>query len=407
MIPEELHFFHLVVDAIVFVQRFSTVITENPLHIYASALPFTLTDSILHKTYVPLYPDIPHVVVGLHSHWPLVASFFGGLNKSPIRTTTFSPDGSQIVIGSDNGTLRLLNIKSGTSFNFEGHNGVVSSSRFLSDGSTIVTCSHDGRVCIWDSTTTRTSTIREFSSKTPGESLLCMTISPDDRLLACGSHTGFIYVWDPTGKSIIGQTLIKHTNCITSLVFLDDAPQMLSCSRDGMVCVWDTQMWQCICQPMVRHLFGVKSTMLSPCGSRLAVLFADFSIKFEDVIVDNLKEAKKAKSGSVTIKEDYLGVRVVYSDYGLPQLYDRSSGRTSSADAMAEVVITFAVFGGRQLAARHDDRNICIYDLSASTFTYRIVTSGMGNEGPVALGGLGYSQLAFCSADGMMHIWKI
>ena len=64
----------------------------------------------------------------------------------------FSPDGSKIVSGSCDMTIRLWNTETGQPIGqpLTGHEATVTSVAFSPDGSRIVSGSYDGTVRIWD-----------------------------------------------------------------------------------------------------------------------------------------------------------------------------------------------------------------------------------------------------------------
>jgi WD40 repeat protein len=76
-----------------------------------------------------------------------------------IRSIAFSPDGSQLVSGSDNYTAQLWSVASGKRFKtLTGHSNVVDSVAFHPNGKQVASCSQDKIVCIW--------TVCEWSDRT-------------------------------------------------------------------------------------------------------------------------------------------------------------------------------------------------------------------------------------------------
>ncbi|MEM7130268.1 MAG: NB-ARC domain-containing protein [Chloroflexota bacterium] len=72
-------------------------------------------------------------------------------HSGPVRSVTFSPDGSQIASGSDDQTVRLWNAHTGQEMRqFQGHTAWVWRVVFNPDGTQLTSCSNDGTVKIWD-----------------------------------------------------------------------------------------------------------------------------------------------------------------------------------------------------------------------------------------------------------------
>lgn len=64
-----------------------------------------------------------------------------------------------------------------------------------------------------------------------------LAFSPDSSLLASGSESGAIRLWD-TGSGREIRTLSSHTNGINSLLFLDDGKVLASASNDHSIRLW-------------------------------------------------------------------------------------------------------------------------------------------------------------------------
>jgi len=415
-IPLETDLFDLASDAIHVVNEFSAVILNNPLHVYASALPFMPINTTLRKAYMPLYPDVPQVTMGLHSEWSSTISSFGGPSDrygvGATRSISFSTDGSRIAIGSDNIVWLWLH-RRGTHTELRHHTSMVTSVTFSNDGSMIASSSYDGSVCIWDATMSKTSLLCQLRPSEDAGLLLTVSFSPDSTQLVAGSNTGSLHIWNVANDSVPEQKLLQHMSWITSVVFLQDGPQMISCSGDGMVCVWNTHTWQFILQPLDRHLYGVNSITISPCGSRLGICFADESLRVESFDNPVLHQPSSLDSECMTIIfSPHTPKFLSYSTKGSPHIYN--SLTNSLISVIGEgigTVFTTAVFSpvfsfdNTWIAARCHGGTICLCDISTETVTLRSIATNMGNSGPVVFSEDG-SRIAFCSSNGKLHIWE-
>jgi WD40 repeat protein len=73
-----------------------------------------------------------------------------------VKSVAFSPDGSQIVSGSSDNTVRLWDAQTGKEIaELDGHTGPVWSVAFSPDGSQIVSGSSDDTVRLWDAHTSK------------------------------------------------------------------------------------------------------------------------------------------------------------------------------------------------------------------------------------------------------------
>jgi WD40 repeat protein len=75
-------------------------------------------------------------------------------HTSSVNSVAFSSDGTQIVSGSDDKSVRVWDASTGVELKeLKGHTNSVNSVAFLSDGMQIVSGSDDNSVRVWDAST--------------------------------------------------------------------------------------------------------------------------------------------------------------------------------------------------------------------------------------------------------------
>ena len=110
------------------------------------------------KTFVSIRTDSYGWDNLLHLWDATTGTFITSLeHSSRINTYAFSPDGSTIASGSDDNTVQLWDVATGThKATFRGHSGDVNSVQFSPDGNTLVSGSDDGSVLFWEFSSVRT-----------------------------------------------------------------------------------------------------------------------------------------------------------------------------------------------------------------------------------------------------------
>jgi WD40 repeat protein len=117
-----------------------------------------------------------------------------------VVAASFSPDGSRIISGSYDNTLKLWNAASGNCIlTLSGHSNWVNAAAFSPNGRHIISASNDNTLKLWD------------------------TVS---------------------GTCLL--TFIGHSNEVRSAVFSPSGSHIISASHDATIKIWDAQTGQCL-----------------------------------------------------------------------------------------------------------------------------------------------------------------
>jgi WD40 repeat protein len=185
-----------------------------------------------------------------------------------IVAVAFSPDGTLIVSGSEDKTLRLWDVKTGQTIGqpMQGHENGVTSVAFSPDGSRIVSGSYDQTLRLWDA---RTGQPIGPPIRGHEDSVTSVAFSPDGGRLASGGQDSVMRLWDAkTGRSI-GQPLKGHDGPVLSIAFSPDGTRLVSGSDDNTLRLWDVKTGLPIGQPLKGHEERVTSVAFSSNGRLL------------------------------------------------------------------------------------------------------------------------------------------
>ena len=158
-------------------------------------------------------------------------------NHRSVRSLAWSPDGTTLATGSDDGTIIVWDPTTGTQKTTlaTGSHRSVRSLAWSPDGTTLATSSHDGTIIVWDPTT-GTQKLRFPRDHT---SILSTSWSPDATTLATGSYDGTITLWDPTtGTQKTTLATGSHRN-VRPLAWSPDGTTLATSSHDGTITLWD------------------------------------------------------------------------------------------------------------------------------------------------------------------------
>jgi WD40 repeat protein len=189
-----------------------------------------------------------------------------------------SPGGGLLLTFGNDRHARLYSLLTGLLVKRLDHKGLVHCASFSPNGSSFLTCSHEGVVRVWSTVTDRL--IRVLRGPEPGSSITDAVFSPNGILVAAAVADGTARIWEartgfqmgimfghlnpttkiafnPSGRSIATgsrdtkartaatsgkpvQVLLGHTGAINSVEFSPDGRSVLTSSDDGTARLWDS-----------------------------------------------------------------------------------------------------------------------------------------------------------------------
>src|SRR5712671_6078159 len=273
-------------DAVKFVAGFATPIAQSVPHIYLSAIVFAPTESVTAETYHGKYTNTVSVQSGKVANWPVIQNVFHG-HSDCVISVAFSRDGSRIVSGSSDNTIRLWDAETGDPIGkpLEGHSSGVESVAFSPDGCHIVSGSWDKTIRLWDAETGDPigKPLEGHSSR-----VLSVAFSPDGCHIVYGSEDNTIRLWDAETGDPIGKPLEGHSRGVYSVAFSPDGCHIVSGSSDKTIRLWDAETGDPIGKPLEGHSRGVLSVAFSPDGSRIVSGSLDNTIRLWDAKVSDI-----------------------------------------------------------------------------------------------------------------------
>jgi len=203
------------------------LIYDSPSYLYCSALKFPPSSSWLHQYYSVGLSQEVKVVKGPSAGW---GTCFRTVLLNEI-TWTLACWKDIIALGSEDYIIVLDAITGSQMDVFSGHTSEVSSLTFLPDGTSLVSGSQDNTIKLWDMQTG--GVVKTFQGHT--EPVLSVSISPNCTTIASGSRDGTIRLWDiQTGES---HCIIQQESHVDSVHFFPLDPQHL-------ISISDDKLWQ-------------------------------------------------------------------------------------------------------------------------------------------------------------------
>jgi WD40 repeat protein len=176
--------------------------------------------------------DAPLIVVDNAAEIQEVGVLEG--HTSTIYSLAWSPNGTMLASGSDDGTVRLWDMTTNTEkFTLQADNDPIWGVAWSSDSKRVAAAGWNRSVVIWDAESgEQLQTLRARGN------LFSVAWSPDDSLIVAGSANGSVQIWDVATEERI-QRLEGHPLEVISVLWLPAENTVISGSIDASIRVWD------------------------------------------------------------------------------------------------------------------------------------------------------------------------
>jgi len=320
-----------------------------------------------------------------------------------VTSVAFSPDGKWMLIGSSDTTARLWNAQTGQPLHtLEGHTEEVTSVAFSPNSQQLLTGSKDKTARLWE---TKTGQLLRTLEKHTKE-VTSVAFSPDGQQLLTGSNDKTASLWDTQTGQLL-RTLEKHTEEVTSVAFSPDGQQLLTGSKDKTARLWNAQTSEQL-HVLEGHTGWVMSVAFSPDGQHLLTSSSDHTARLWESQTGQLRRVLKGHTGgvwSVAFSPDGKWMLTGSFDE-TARLWQAQTGQLQYAleghtDFLTSVAFSSA---GQHLLASSYDGTACLWDTQTGQLHHTLekhtddVSSVTFNQdGQLLLTG---------SYDGTAHLWE-
>ncbi|CAG7855300.1 WD repeat-containing protein 5B [Serendipita indica DSM 11827] len=385
-----------IMDVRRFMMAFSVPIQESAPHIYVSALPFTPIESYLHMEGLDMYKGTLKVTKGLEQRYRGLPEALRG-HTEVVETVAFSPDGSRIVSGSWDQTIRLWDAETGQSLGepLRGHTGPVTAVAFSPDGSRVV--SETGQ-----------SSGEPLRGHTGA--VTALAFSPDGLRIVSGSWDDTIRLWDAETGQSLGEPLRGHTGEVSAVAFSPDGSRIVSGLWDHTIRLWDAETGQSLGEPLRGHTGEVSAVAFSPDGSRIVSGSDDQTIRLWNAETgQSLGEPLRGHTGEVrAVAFSPDGSRIVSGSWdNTIRLWNAETGQSSGEPLRGHTgevsAVAFSPDGSRIVSGSWDD-TIRLWDAETGQSLGEPLRGHTGPVSAVAFSPDG-SRIVSGSWDDTIRLW--
>ncbi len=199
-------------------------------------------------------------------------------HSAEVRSLAWSPDGRTLAstAGGGDRTIRLWDPLRGEERGFlDGHEGPVGEVSWSPDGKTLASASDDATVRLWSVESGTCLHVLRKAGKVRG-----LAWSPTGKEFATGGEDRTVQVWDATSGTVL-RVFRGHTGTVNSVVWLPDGQALASAGLDGAIRVWKRTPGEPRAIPT--HGGAIGRLAVSPDGGKLLCGREDGSLQEWDL----------------------------------------------------------------------------------------------------------------------------
>ena len=198
-----------------------------------------------------------------------------------IGTLCFTKDGRKLVSGSDDKTVRLWDVGTGSQIGeaFCGHTDWVKSVSFSDDEHEIFSAGRDGAMCVWrmDGNLERRVQFAEEGVWVEEAKI----ISGGEKLV--WSDWNWVQVADVRSELSATACSNRHNRKVFTICVTPNGARVISGSRDGRMMVWDTATGLQVRTTIEGHESTVTDVAVTPDGQRFVSVSEDWTVRVWDL----------------------------------------------------------------------------------------------------------------------------
>ena len=337
-------------------------------------------------------------------------------HEGPVRAVAFSKDGSRIISGSQDNTIRLWDSEGGQLLkSFRGHDGAVRTVAFAQSDQVILSGSHDNSIRKWN--ISEYEEIRVLQGRVLEghvDAILSAGFSPDGERIVTASRDRTARTWETFTGQPLKVFAEGHSFLATSAAFFPGGKRLATGAVDNTVRIWDVDSGTQLVR--LEHTGRAAALTVSNNGKWAITGGDDNSARIWNAETGELAYVFKGGENSKGHNNEVTAVAISENDQQL--LTGDSSGRVFIWDVTSQKVIlelkgharsriTGAAFlpGTNRVLTASADRSVAQWDLTTGQEIPDLILSHPDSVVAMSLRPNTHEVLTACG-DGSVRLWN-
>lgn len=327
-------------------------------------------------------------------------------HSGDVRVVAVRANGRHAVSGSDDGSLTVWDMETGTMiWALPGNSGGVLAVSWSANGQCVISGSDSGIVQVWE---VETGKVRTLEGCFGGVRSVALT--PEGKHAVSGSDEGALTVWEVmTGREV---SALPGNSCrVNAVRWIEGTHRIVSGSDDGLVRVWDVETGEV--RTLACHSDSVLAVSLTADGRRVVSGSSDGTLKVWEV--ETQKEVRtmagQPSSRVTTIAFPADGQRAVFGlADGKLEVCDLETGIAVRLVGHSHAVITVALTPDGQRAVSYSaGGTLRVWEVGTAKAVMPVDTTVACHAKPVrAVSLTADGQTAVSSSDdGTLKVWEV
>jgi WD40 repeat protein len=320
-----------------------------------------------------------------------------------INSVAFNANGDRILIGSNDGTARIINKITGVQIGPSMSNQwPVINAIFSPDDKMILTSGNGKAVRIWDAATGQQIHLFRFN-----EDVKSAVFSPDGKFVLTSSANDSAQIWEIATEKML--YALAHESDVLTGVFSPDGGKILTTTDDETVHLWDLATKKEIPFPgPAENNTGIKNAIFSPDGIKILTICTDSAIRIQDLMGNPIALFKhNDRVNDATFSSDSRLIITASSDKSA-RLWDIQNQKQIGTSLKHEGPVYSVSFShdGKEILSGGWDKTIRLWNIETSVTENNILASMNGKVTNTILSRDG-TKVLVVSMDSTANIWDL